>query len=64
MSKKRERFEVTYTQMSDNIYVIVDTETGVNYLYMMGEGIIPLIDRSGKPLVTLDESVGFRPENN
>lgn len=62
MSKKRKRFEVTYTQLSDNIYVIVDTETGVNYLCMMGEGIIPLIDRDGKPLVTLDEGVGFRPE--
>lgn len=62
MSKKRKRFEITYTQMSDNIYVIVDTETGVNYLYMMGEGIIPLIDREGKPLVTLDEGVGFIPE--
>lgn len=62
MSKKRKRFEITHSQGLENIQVIVDNETGVNYLHMMGEGVIPLIDRDGKPLVTLDEGVGFKPE--
>lgn len=62
MSKKRKRFEITHSQALENIQVIVDTETGVNYLNVIGEGIIPLIGRDGKPLVTIDESVGFKPE--
>lgn len=35
--------------------VIVDTETGVNYLlvaYGSGAGLTPLIDENGKPIVT------------
>ncbi len=35
--------------------VIVDTETGVNYLlviYGNGCGLTPLIDENGKPIVT------------
>ena len=35
--------------------VIVDTETGVNYLlvvYGYGAGLTPLIDENGKPIVT------------
>ena len=35
--------------------VIVDTETGVNYLlvvYGNGAGLTPLIDENGKPIVT------------
>lgn len=35
--------------------VIVDTETGVNYLvvtYCNGTGLTPLIDENGKPIVT------------
>lgn len=35
--------------------VIVDTETGVNYLLVVfgnGAGLTPLIDENGKPIVT------------
>lgn len=35
--------------------VIVDTETGVNYLFVVygnGAGLTPLIDENGKPIVT------------
>lgn len=35
--------------------VIVDTQTGVNYLlvaYGSGAGLTPLIDENGKPIVT------------
>ncbi len=35
--------------------ILVDTETGVNYLYMQmgyGGGITPLLDQNGKPIIT------------
>lgn len=35
--------------------VIVDTETGVNYLFVVygnGAGLTPLIDENGNPVVT------------
>ena len=35
--------------------VIVDTETGVNYLFVVygnGAGLTPLIDENGKPIIT------------
>lgn len=35
--------------------IIVDTETGVNYLFVTrgyGGGLTPLIDADGKPIVT------------
>ena len=35
--------------------VIVDTETGVNYLFVVygyGAGLTPLLDENGKPIVT------------
>ena len=37
--------------------VIVDTETGVNYLFVhrgYGGGLTPLIDADGKPIITKD----------
>ena len=35
--------------------IIVDTETGVNYLFVTegyGGGLTPLIDENGKPIIT------------
>lgn len=35
--------------------IIVDTDTGVNYLYVSsgyGGGLTPLIDADGKPIIT------------
>ena len=37
--------------------VIVDNETGINYLYVhrgYGGGLTPLIDADGKPIITKD----------
>lgn len=58
-----ERFVEVYSQGVTNVRkIIVDTQTGVNYLLMSsnmtgGSGITVLVDAYGKPLVTqLDES--------
>lgn len=54
MTKKR--FIETYSQGTiDTKRVIVDTETGVNYLLLetsLGGGITVLVDKDGKPIVT------------
>lgn len=50
------RFEITETEGSvKGFYVVVDKETGVNYLvakFGTGGGICPLVDKDGKPIVT------------
>lgn len=58
-----ERLVEVYSQGVTNVRkIIVDTQTGVNYLLMSsnmtgGSGITVLVDADGKPLVTqLDES--------
>lgn len=53
----KERFVETYSQGVTNIRkIIVDTETGVNYLLISssmtnGCGIAVLVDKDGKPIV-------------
>lgn len=53
MSKKR--FEIIETEgTTKGIYVIVDTETNVQYIiakFGAAGGICPLIDQNGKPLL-------------
>lgn len=55
---KKDRFVEVYSQGLVNVAkIIVDTETGVNYLLgshdkQMGTGITVLVDRDGKPIVT------------
>lgn len=54
--KKNERFQKVCSQgtMSSAV-VIVDTETGVNYLFVKqgyAGGLTPLLDKDGKPVVT------------
>lgn len=51
------RFVETYSQGMANIYkIIVDTQTGVNYLIAFnaacGSGMTVLVDTEGKPIVT------------
>ena len=50
------RFVRTYSQGVFNGFEIwVDKETGVNYIYRQcgyGGGMTPLLDASGKPIVT------------
>ena len=56
MAKKDKRFEITYQQGAlDIIEILVDRETGVNYLYRTNGyagGMTPLLDREGKPVIT------------
>ena len=54
----KDRFDIIkregVTLLTDAI-VIVDKETGVNYLYVhcgYGGGLTPLLDSDGKPIVT------------
>ena len=59
MAKKEKRFEVTYSHgggfSGPATYVLVDKETGVNYLYAAGSyggGVTPLLNRDGTPIIT------------
>lgn len=56
MEKKDKRFVITYSQGTlDMFQVLVDRETGVNYLWHAsgyGGGLTPLLDREGKPIIT------------
>lgn len=59
MKKEDKRFEVIYKQ--GGLYeakIIVDKETGVNYLWTASGyagGLSPLLDRDGKPVITTVE---------
>ncbi len=58
--KKEPRFETVYTEgnsvTKDGRKVIfIDTETGVNYLFVCSGyagGLTPLVDADGKPVIT------------
>ena len=56
MAKKDKRFEIIYQQGAlDIIEILVDRETGVNYLFRTNGhagGMAPLLDREGKPVIT------------
>ena len=50
------RFERVYSQGAlENIKILVDKETGVNYLFVASGyagGVTPLLDRDGKPVIS------------
>ena len=54
---KNDRFEKVYSQGAVNVMEIwVDKETGVNYVFHASGyagGMTPLLDRDGKPIVSL-----------
>ena len=57
MAKKENRFEMVYTQngFANTAVILVDRQTGVNYLFCQSGyagGLTPLLDREGKPVVT------------
>lgn len=57
MAKKDKRFIHVYSQSSftKSTDIIVDRETGVNYLYCANGnsgGLTVLLDREGKPIIT------------
>ena len=56
----KDRFDIKEREglslMTDAV-IIIDKETGVNYLYVSrgyGGGLTPLLDSDGKPIVTKD----------
>lgn len=53
---KNQRFEKVYTQgVVDIIEILVDKETGVNYIFRKDAysgGLTPLLDKNGKPVIT------------
>lgn len=55
-----DRFDIKekeFVSLMTDAVVIVDKETGVNYLYVCrgyGGGLTPLLDSNGKPIVTHD----------
>lgn len=56
---KNKRFEFIETEGTvKGIFVIVDKETGVNYLVtkfgVAGGGVCSLLDKEGKPIITKD----------
>ena len=57
--KKEKRFKVVSSEGALESYrVIVDTETGVNYLYISNGaagGVTALLDSQGNPIITRDE---------
>lgn len=59
----KNRFVETYSQGATNIRkIIVDTETGVNYLLLSsnmtsGCGVTVLVDSEGKPVITPISSI-------
>jgi len=58
MAKGKDRFVEVYSQGIMNVAkIIVDTETGVNYLLAshdlrVGTGLTVMMDQDGKPVVT------------
>ena len=53
---KNERFKVVYSQGTvDVTQILVDTETGVNYVFRKvayAGGLTPLLDKDGKPVIS------------
>ncbi|MCI9217305.1 DUF6440 family protein [Lachnospiraceae bacterium 42-17] len=53
---KKERFETVYSQGTiDVTQILVDTETGVNYVFRKvgnAGGITLLLDKDGKPVIS------------
>lgn len=55
---KNNRFEFVKregSEFSQLVQIMVDTQTGVNYLFVKsgyGAGLTPLLDAEGKPIIT------------
>ena len=56
----KDRFEIQdreHLGVMTNAQIIVDKETGVNYLFVhwgYGGGLTPLLDENGNPIITKD----------
>lgn len=54
MSKEK-RFEKVYSQSAGSVEILLDRETGVNYLFRISGyagGLTVLLDKEGKPVIT------------
>lgn len=53
---KKERFKTVYSQGTlDFVQILVDTETGVNYVFhkvVNAGGMTPLLGKDGKPVIS------------
>jgi hypothetical protein len=52
---KRFIWEKAQNSLIKGVSVIIDTETGVNYLFVQdgyAGGLTPLLDKDGKPVIT------------
>ncbi len=52
---KDKRFKKVYSQGAGSVEILVDKETGVNYLFRASGyagGLTVLLDKDGKPIVT------------
>ena len=52
--KVDDRFEKIYTQKMGTVEILLDKETGVQYLICVngyGGGVTPLLDKDGKPAI-------------
>ena len=55
MAKKEKRFEKVYSQEMGSVIIVVDKQTGVNYLFAQSGyagGLTPLLNADGTPVVT------------
>ena len=55
MAKKEKRFEKVYSQDMGSVIILVDKQTGVNYLFGQSGyagGLTPLLKSDGTPVVT------------
>ena len=63
--RHEDRFDIVYKTTRgmglNKTFVLVDRETGVNYLFMQNGyagGMTPLLDADGKPIVTKERQQG------
>ncbi len=59
---EEKRFEKVYSQGLGSIKILVDKETGVNYLFCSSGyagGLTVLLDKDGKPIITPIENNEF-----
>ena len=55
MAKKEKRFDCTYSQELGSVKILVDKQTGINYLFVQSGyagGLTPLLNADGTPVVT------------
>ncbi|MBR5528840.1 MAG: xylan 1,4-beta-xylosidase [Oscillospiraceae bacterium] len=55
MAKKEKRFVKIFSQDMGSVQILVDKQTGVNYLWVSGGysgGLTPLLNRDGTPVIS------------